>query len=132
MVDPALETPDWIRATETGAWHLTGSQCPTCSAAYFPGRRHCVECGADEETRPFDVGGGGEIYSWTRIHVGAGAPYVLAYIDTPSGVRVMGRMDDAVSAQVAVGTYVSFLPGVADGELDGGHRVGHIALMEGR
>ncbi len=85
--------PDVLEVGPDGG-HLVGSRCPTCGAHFFPARQVCSRCLSDLET--VALSGRGTIYTYTVIHQGPPgfqAPYLLAYVDLPEGVRVLGQVE---------------------------------------
>lgn len=77
-----------------GAWRLVGSRCGTCGTVQFPPRVLCpddlTEC--DEAV----LGTGGVVYEASLVRVapvGFTAPYWVAYVDLPEGVRLFAQLD---------------------------------------
>lgn len=70
--------------------HLIGSRCQKCAQVFFPPRRICSKC-FHTGLEPLPLSGKGKLYSYTIIGYpapGLTAPYAVAYIDLPEGVRV--------------------------------------------
>jgi uncharacterized OB-fold protein len=76
--------------------HLIGSRCPLCGQVSFPRRSICAKClSPDLEEVPLSRKG--RIYTYTVIGYpapGLEAPYAVAYIDLPEGVRVFSLLTD--------------------------------------
>lgn len=72
---------------------LVGSRCVPCGAQYFPQRQVCAACLSFSMER-VALGGGGEIYSYTTVHVSSSrpTPYTLGYIDLWAGPRVLATI----------------------------------------
>lgn len=86
-----------------GGGRLIGARCPACGAHFFPRRELCSRCLGHLE--PVALSGRGTVHTFTVIHQappGFEAPYVLAYVDLPEGVRVLGQLEGepAIGAQV--------------------------------
>jgi uncharacterized OB-fold protein len=78
---------------------LRGSRCPSCDRYAFPPRgvcQHCLHVGLDDAP----VGGVGALYAFTTVRVSSTAevPYQLAYVDLPTGVRVLTRLTGPAEA----------------------------------
>ncbi len=74
--------------------HLVGGRCPACGAHFFPAREVCSRCLSELAT--VALSGRGTVYTYTVIHQappGFETPYVLAYVDLPEGVRVLGQLE---------------------------------------
>jgi uncharacterized protein len=75
---------------------LLGSRCVACDAHSFPARPVCPSC-ESRTVESVDLSQVGELYSWTRVHVGARkTPYAVGYVDFPTGaglVRAFGELD---------------------------------------
>lgn len=96
---PAVELPGShaldiaILREEGDGWVLQGSRCPSCSRTFYPPRVLCPddlnECAVVAlETR-------GTLYGSAVVHLaphGFEAPYRVAYVDLPSGVRVFAQL----------------------------------------
>lgn len=85
---------------------LRGSRCPSCGGHAFPPRevcQHCLHRGLDDVS----LGSVGTLYAFTTVHVSSSrdVPYVLAYVDLPSDVRVLARLT-AGSGDLAIGDRV--------------------------
>ena len=64
-----------------------------------------------------EAAGHGTVHSWTVAHhafapdVADQVPYTLATIDLPEGVRVMGRLDPALTPSIGLPVSIGFAPG---------------------
>ena len=102
--------PGLLQVDSDGGGHLLGSRCPSCSACFFPQRRVCARC-LYEPLEPTPFSGRGSVYSFTVVHQAPPefpVPYVLAYVDLPDGVRVLGRVDGAEPEDVRIGMELDF------------------------
>ncbi len=92
------------------------SHCGSCGAAFLatPADR-CPACGS-AALAPRTVSGEGVVAAATTVRLappGVDVPYTLAYADFPSSIRLLARVDAAVSA----GDVVRLEP--VDDELEG-------------
>lgn len=75
---------------------LKAQKCSKCGEAFFPPRVRCPKC-LSKELGWVELGGKGELYSWSEIHVPPLAfekPYVLGIIDLEERVgRIITRID---------------------------------------
>ena len=97
--------PDVLEVGPEGG-RLRGSRCPACGAHFFPPREICSRCLGELEA--VALSGRGTVYTYTVIHQGPPgfeAPYVLAYVDLPEGVRVLGQVEVAPE-EARIGTEV--------------------------
>jgi uncharacterized protein len=87
-------------------------QCTSCGLVQFYPRSLCRSC-MSRELDWIDAAGQGEVYSFTEIERAptptyqADAPYTIALIDLPEGVRMMSRVVDPEGLGVEVGSRVS-------------------------
>ncbi|GGH48464.1 Zn-ribbon domain-containing OB-fold protein [Microbacterium album] len=95
LIEDLRERPS-VQIEDNGDVVLKGSRCGGCDALAFPYRDACHKCG---ERTPEDtaLGGAGELYSWTRVHVSSTlpTPYALGYVDLAgpgTGVRVFTQL----------------------------------------
>jgi uncharacterized protein len=99
----------------TAAGELRIQRCGACGSLRHPPGPMCPACGA---TSPDHVvaGGGGEVYSYVVHHhppmPGRELPFVVALVELPEGVRVLGELLDVAPEDVRVGmpVEVTFLP----------------------
>ncbi|MFH1487916.1 MAG: Zn-ribbon domain-containing OB-fold protein [Pseudomonadota bacterium] len=91
--------------------HLIGSRCPLCGQISFPRRSICAKClSPDLEETP--LSGKGRIYTYTVIGYpapGLEAPYAVAYIDLPEGVRVFSILTGWSRQTLEPGTEVELV-----------------------
>jgi uncharacterized OB-fold protein len=90
---------------------LIGTRCPSCGQLSFPRRSFCSKClGSDlEETL---LSRRGRIYTHTVVGYpapGLEAPYAIAYIDLPEGVRVFSLLTDWQSRSLEAGMDVELV-----------------------
>lgn len=109
---------------EDGDVLLLATRCGRCSSVTFPPAGACPHCWerADLTTEPLPRHG--TVHAFTVTHIpahGIEAPYAIAYVDFPNGLRVCGRLRTWVGIQV--GDTVEAVAGVLrhgpDGELRG-------------
>lgn len=80
----------------------------------FPARAYaCPICGS-ADVRPAEIPGEGSLYAFTTIRVPppalvAEAPYHLALVEFPGGLRVLGRLEAAAAESLAVGAPVEVI-----------------------
>ncbi|MCJ7593554.1 MAG: Zn-ribbon domain-containing OB-fold protein [Desulfobacterales bacterium] len=70
--------------------HLLGSRCQECAQVFFPPRSICSKCFNTKWDR-VPLSRKGKLYTYTIIGYpapGLSAPYAVAYIDLPEGIRV--------------------------------------------
>jgi hypothetical protein len=96
----------------TAAGELRIQRCGTCGALRHPPGPMCPRCGAAQRVRGGDPGyvvaaGTGEVYSYVVHHhppvPGKALPLVIALVELPEGVRVLGDMPGMAPDQVRVG-----------------------------
>lgn len=89
---------------------LLGGYCPRCNRYDFPRPKYCRTClGSPEEV---ELGGEGEIYSYTVIRVkaplGLPSPYAVGYVDLKrSGLRIFCLLDPAAVDALQIGLPVT-------------------------
>lgn len=79
-------------------YRLEGSKCTDCGSVTFPPRDVCRECGSTE-TEGYELGGEGEIQSYTEVTSAPSghedrAPYYLAMVELDEGPTVTGQLTD--------------------------------------
>ncbi len=92
-----------------GHARLRASRCARCSETFFPARMGCPRC-QTSEMKDVVLGTTGHINSVTAVmrqpnHYSA--PYWLAEVDVPEGVRLIAQIDSAVDRDVCVGEVVT-------------------------
>ena len=95
-----------------GEWRVATSTCPACGDVRYPPRELCVSDLTPCEPTPLSRHG--VVYEAVRVDippVGFVAPYWLAYVDMPEGVRVTGvlRLDGDADHEPGQGTKVECL-----------------------
>ena len=101
---------------------LLHQRCPACGHRQFYPRAVCTACGADPEWAPSV--GRGVVHTWTVVRQNRmppfedELPYVVAMIELPEGVRMMGNLTGCDVEQVRIGMRVEayaveFEPGLA-------------------
>ena len=97
-------------------------RCPKCGHVQFYPRAVCTACGADPEWA--QASGRGSVHTYTVVRQNGmppfkeELPYVVAMVELPEGVRMMGNVTDCAVDEVGVGTKleayaVEFEPGLA-------------------
>ena len=115
----AFERP-FFEAAARG--ELLHQRCPACGHRQFYPRAVCTACGADPEWAPSS--GRGVVHTYTIVRQNGmppfrdELPYVVAMIELPEGVRMMGNLTGSENEQVRVGMpveayAVEFEPGLA-------------------
>lgn len=85
---------------------LLGGYCRECDQYYFPRPQYCRSClKAPEEA---ELGGEGEIYSYTAIRVkpplGLPSPYAVGYVDLKeNGLRIFCLLDPSAVDSLQIG-----------------------------
>jgi uncharacterized OB-fold protein len=114
----AFERP-FFEAAARG--ELLYQRCPKCGHGQFYPRAVCTACGADPEWA--QASGRGTVHTYTIVRQNGmppfkdELPYVVAMVELPEGVRMMGNVTDCAD-EVGVGTAleayaVEFEPGLA-------------------
>jgi uncharacterized OB-fold protein len=73
-------------------------QCDSCSRRRFPPMPGCPYCGATGH-EVVVVGGGGQLYSWVRVHraltaaVTGDLPYNVGVVELEAGPRMIARIE---------------------------------------
>ena len=115
----ALERP-FFEAAARG--ELLYQRCPKCGHVQFYPRAVCTACGADPEWAR--ASGRGTVHTYTVVRQNGmppfkdELPYVVAMVELPEGVRMMGNVTGCPADEVGVGTQleayaVEFEPGLA-------------------
>ena len=109
MVETMKEAePSWVPLRpgvidEQG--HLLGSRCPSCDAHFFPARQVCSRC-LTEDLEKVALSTRGTLYTYTVLHQAAPGfevPLVLAYVDLPEGVRILGQVAGLEPTEARIG-----------------------------
>jgi hypothetical protein len=100
---------------------LLVQRCPGCGHAQFYPRALCTACGADPEW--LETSGTGRVYTFTVIRQNglkpfvADVPYVVAIIELPEGVKMMGNVTDCDPETVRIGMDVRWYPVAVNDEI---------------
>lgn len=100
---------------------LVVQRCPVCAHTQFPPKLLCVACGGAPEW--LDAAGVGTVHTFTIVRrhgvepFASMTPFVLAMIDLPEGVRLMGNVTGEEPEGMRVGRRVEAYALVADAEL---------------
>ncbi len=97
--------PGELELYPDGTGRLLGSKCSSCGAHFFPVRDACSGClSRDLETIRFATQGVLYTYSVVRQSLPKyPTPYVLAYVDFPENVRIMGQVSGCEIEEVKIG-----------------------------
>jgi len=80
---------------EDGSARLIGSRCQHCGQSYFPKRLQCPECQDKGRMEEITLNPQGRVYTYTIVRQapsGFQAPYTIALVDLPEGVRLFSRL----------------------------------------
>ena len=108
---PAYHQPFWDSVREHA---MRIQRCTSCGAFRFVPNEMCPRCHSGESTWE-PVAGTGEVYTYTVVHRAPvpayqrDAPYVLAYVTLPEGVRMMSRLEGTPPAEVHIGMPVELV-----------------------
>lgn len=94
-----------------GRFRMEGGRCDNCGKVVLPLRRFCPEC-RGETLKPVTVSRHGTVVTSTVIHVPPDefmteAPYAMAIIETPEGVRLMAQVVDCDPDEIQPGVEVT-------------------------
>jgi len=97
--------PGDLELNPDGTGQLLGSKCGSCGAHFFPVRAACSGClSRDLETIRFSTEGVLYTYSVVRQSLPTfPTPYVLAYVDFPENVRIMGQVSGCEIEDLKIG-----------------------------
>jgi uncharacterized OB-fold protein len=92
---------------------LLGSRCKSCGEVFFPGRKRCIMCFA-EEMEELTLSRTGKIYSYTVVHnVTPGytgpVPYAVAAVELPEGIVIMSSLTQCDYGALKVGMDVELI-----------------------
>jgi hypothetical protein len=95
---------------QTSSNHIIVDRCTKCGNLSISPTYVCSQCGS-EEFLPSKVPGTGTIYSHTTIRIApeafqADAPYPMAIVELPHGLRLTARLNVREGEQLAVGKSV--------------------------
>jgi len=88
-------------------------KCARCATYVHPPREFCTGCG-HEELEPFEVSGGGSVYSWSVMHSGGNPgfddrlPYAVLIVELDEQDRLLtvGNLVDASPSDLEIGQSV--------------------------
>ncbi|HWB47388.1 MAG TPA: OB-fold domain-containing protein [Hyphomicrobiaceae bacterium] len=88
---------------------LRGARCPRCQEVFFPARQACPRCHTRDDMQEVALARTGRIGAITAVvrppqHYPA--PYWLAEVELPEGVRVVAQVEAAIDQPVPVGAAV--------------------------
>ncbi len=95
---------------------LVLQKCSHCGTVRHYPRVLCAVCWSFD-VEYVEASGNGTVYSWTVAHhafapdVADQVPYTLATVDLPEGVRLMGRLDPALTPTPGLAVRIDFAPG---------------------
>lgn len=94
-----------------GRYRLEAARCEGCGHVHYPARRLCPECRRSALTK-VPLSRRGKVITSTVIHVPPAdllmeAPYVMALVETPEGVRFMTQVVDCEPEAIHPGTEVT-------------------------
>lgn len=126
LIKPGLFTADDPADPDLA---LKGSRCDACAETFFPPRAICPRCHSPAAVRDVALSRTGVVYACTRVvrtPAQYPAPYLLAWVDLPEGVRLMTQLACPAGADVRVGAPVHMvvepLFDTADGRAVWGYR----------
>src|SRR5690606_39039608 len=104
-------TQEFWTALGQGRWQT--SCCKSCGKQTFPPKPVCPHCWSTDMGWA-DMGTGGILYSWTRIHAAPAvfapeAPYACGIVDLDSGIRLACRLVERDDLPLKVGMPVEML-----------------------
>ncbi len=107
-----MPSPRYWREIPT-RYRLEAARCRKCSKVTFPARRICPACRGTEWEKTF-LSWKGKVVTSTVVQVAPTefqmeAPYAVAVVETPEGVRLMTQVVDCEPASVQPGMEVSLV-----------------------
>lgn len=112
-IQPGLFTLDGGRMT------LIGGRCAACGTVFFPKPHVCLDCGGQEVIAQ-DLGGAGELYSFTTVHMPSGRmrpPFSVALVRMADGPLVYAPLERATE-RTAIGQQLQVAPLLLEAETD--------------
>lgn len=91
---------------------LSGCRCAGCTSIYFPASPSCRNPRCDtKQVESLSFGRSGILFSWTQhvypppapFRMDSWAPHLIALVDLPEGLRVMGMLIDCDTEDVQIG-----------------------------
>jgi uncharacterized protein len=111
--DPELTLDNEFFWTGVAAGQLLAQQCDRCGEFRHPPSPRCPHCLAPEWTAR-ELADTAELYTYTVVHhpvpKGFTAPYVVALLQWPNGVRLLTNVVDVDPADVSIGMQVRLTP----------------------
>jgi uncharacterized protein len=101
----ALSTPFWEGARKN---QIRVQKCQTCGHSQHPPRPLCGECWSDD-LQWIACGGKGSVFSYTVCHwptiasFKGDAPYIIAIVELPEGVRLTTNIVDCPPDRIKIG-----------------------------
>jgi uncharacterized OB-fold protein len=86
---------------------LLASKCRVCGSVLFPRADTCPYCAGDAP-EPIELSRPGILWAWTAVtapppgYLGE-VPYGIGVVELPEGVRVIGRLTEAVPSALSAG-----------------------------
>ncbi len=107
-----MPSPRYWREIPT-RYRLEAARCRKCSKVTFPARRVCPACRGTEWEKTL-LSWKGKVVTSTVVQVAPTefqmeAPYAVAVVETPEGVRLMTQVVDCEPASVQPGMEVSLV-----------------------
>jgi uncharacterized OB-fold protein len=90
---------------------LLGSSCRACKSVHFPPKTSCPDCFAAEVDR-VALSRRGTVYSYATVRQaprGFQAPYILAYVDLPEGLRLLAQLTCLNETKLSIGMDVELV-----------------------
>ena len=105
-----MPSPGYWRETPA-RFRLEASRCKDCGAMNFPAGQACTTC-RSANLEATALSRKGKVVTSTVVHVAPDAfameaPYAMAIVETPEGVRLMTQVTDCDPAEVKSGMEVS-------------------------
>ena len=118
MNNSETPNPDWalpgsVELKPDGSYAILCGRCKNCSTVVFPKPPICPTC-LSTSIEDSAVSEGGRLYSYSVVHVaraGWQAPFGIAYVDFPEGVRVCGPLELTQGTDVPLDTPVRVIAG---------------------
>ncbi len=111
--DPAWALPNSVEQQPDGSYAILCGKCQECATVVFPKPPICPTC-LSTDIEVSRVSEGGTLYSYSVVHAaraGWQAPYGIAYVDFPQGVRICGPLELTQGADIALDAPVRVLAG---------------------
>lgn len=106
---------------DQGVPSLIGSHCPRCGGKFFPVRKVCPHCFA-EDIPEISLARRGKVYSFTQVYIKSPLitehPYTVGYVLLDDGITIPTRFM-AGGEKLAIGMTVSLEVGITGKTTDG-------------